>query len=179
MRKLILFAGLPGVGKSTISKKLSKKIGATLVNIDDFKKCDVDPVLVRSQIDPPELRWVYYQKALNYVFGLFERGTATVIMDEVFHLHSLRAQLEALCVQQGVDVLWVEVRCSYQVVKQRLQSKKREGHLLSTQEALNMYLLFRDIFEAFPARGQQCIIVDNETDSAMDVFGNGIFGERV
>ena len=112
MKKLILFAGLPAVGKSTLSMMVSKKTGAKIVNIDDFKKVDVDPVLVKNQIDSPELRWAYYQKALEYAFGLFDQGISTVIMDEVFHLNSLRTQLEYLC-SEKCQVLWVEVRCPY------------------------------------------------------------------
>src|SRR3989338_11673078 len=109
MKKLFLFVGLPGVGKSTISKEVSKKIGAKIVDLDDFKKIDVDPVLVTNQVDPPELRWAYYQKALEYVFSLFDQGVSTVILDEVFHLNSLRTQLEALCTKRRVRGLWVEI----------------------------------------------------------------------
>ena len=86
MKRLLLFAGLPGVGKSTISRGVSKKTGAEIVDIDDFKKTDVDPALVTSQIDPPELRWSYYQKALEHVFGLFEQGIST---DEGLKMHLL------------------------------------------------------------------------------------------
>ncbi len=64
MKKLILFRGLPGAGKSTFSGKVSQLTGATVVDIDDFKKVSVDAVLVKIQIDPPEQRWLYYQRTL-------------------------------------------------------------------------------------------------------------------
>lgn len=174
MKKIILFAGLPGVGKSTISSKLRRKTGAKIVDLDDFKKTDIDSTLVKSQIDPPELRWSYYQRALEYVFGLFDEEISTVIMDEVFHLDSLRTQLETLCVRQDVQVLWVEVQCSYETVEARLKSKRREGHILSTEEALKMHLLFKEIFEKFSVNSQNHIIVNNEIASDMDLLVEGI-----
>jgi predicted kinase len=170
MKKLLLFAGLPGVGKSTISSKFSKKAGAKIVDIDNFKKTNVDPTLVKSQIDPPELRWSYYQKALEHVFGLFEQGILVVLMDEVFHLNSLRIQLETLCAEQCVQVLWIEVRCPYEVVAKRLQLTRREGHILSSEEAIKMNLLFQEIFEKFPTESKNHIIVNNEEIGNVDLL---------
>lgn len=174
MKRLLLFSGLPGVGKTTISDGVRKKIEAKVINLDDFKKIDVDPILVKSQIDPPELRWAYYQKALEHVLSLFDQGISTVIMDEVFHLDSLRARLEALCTEQQVQVLWIEVRCSYDVVARRLQSIKREGHILSADEALKMHRMFEEIFEEFSIHSQNHIVVDNENVSDVDLLVENI-----
>lgn len=168
MKRLILFAGLPGVGKSTISRRVSEETGAKIVDLDDFKKTDVDPILVKSQIDPPELRWSYYQKAVEYVFGLFEQGTSIVIMDEVFHLNSLRNRLETLCAEQQVRVLWVEIKCPYEVVEKRLKATRREGHILSTDEALKMHLMFKEMFEEFSASSPNLVVVNNENGVGVD-----------
>lgn len=174
MKKLILFAGLPGVGKSTVSKAVSKKTGAKIIDIDDFKKIDVDPVLVTNQIDPPEQRWAYYNKALDHAFDLFGQEISIILMDEVFHLNSLRAQLEDRCTKQNVQVTWIEVRCSYGTVEKRLRSTKREWHILSTEEALRMYLLFVGIFEKFSAFSQNHIVVNNENDVDMELLVENI-----
>lgn len=173
LKKLLLFSGLPGVGKSTISKLVSKKTGAKIVDIDYFKKADVDPSLVKIQIDPPEIRWAYYQKALEHTFDIFNSGISMVSMDEVFHLNSLRVQLESLCVKK-CQVLWVEVRCSYDIVKKRLQAKTREGHILSSEEALKMHLRFSEIFEKFSEKIQNHVVVNNENDSDMSLLVESI-----
>ena len=152
----------------------SIKTGAKIVDLDDFKKIDVDPILVKNQVDPPELRWVYYQKALKYAFCLFEQEISTVIMDEVFHLDSLRTKLETLCKERRVQVLWVEVRCPYDIVERRLHSTNREGHILSAEEALRMHLLFKEIFENFSTDGQSHIVVNNEGDMDLDLLVDNI-----
>jgi len=162
MKKLFLLAGLPGVGKSTVAQAMIKKLNAHNVDIDDFKKLVVDPNAVTKEIDPPETRWLYYQHAIQHVVGLFEQGVTTVIMDEVFHLHTLRSQVENVCAKHGVRVHWIEVRCSYETVEKRLNAKSRVGHILSTDEALAMHLLFKNLFEPFPCGSTNHTVVHNE-----------------
>lgn len=170
MKKLFLMAGLPGVGKSTVSKFLSNKLEARIVDIDDFKKIVVDPTTVTKEIDPPEMRWLYYQEAIRHVLGLYDQGVSAVIMDEVFHLCSLRSSLEILCTQHDIEVYWIEVRCSYDTVAKRLRSIGRNGHILSTEEALAMHLRFMEIFEPFTPDNKNHIIIGNEDDVSVDLL---------
>lgn len=162
MKKLLLFSGLPGVGKTTLSREVSRLLGSEIVNLDNFKKTDVDPSLVKTEVDSPEVRWSYYEKAIKHSFSLFNKGAQIVIMDEVFHLSSLRARLERLCTEESVHVYWIEIRCSFIVVEERLRSKKREGHILSTEESLNMYKLFEKTFDNFSVDSENHILINNE-----------------
>jgi predicted kinase len=154
---LVFVSGLPGAGKTTISKKIAKEKGAQILDLDEFKRTDVDPTLVKTQIDPPEVRWGYYKRALEYAFSL----EGTVILDEVFHLESLRTKIENLCDERQVPVQWIEVQCPYEVVEKRLRSAARVGHILSTDEALKMYRLFQEIFEKFPEGKKNYTLVNN------------------
>lgn len=172
MNTIILLAGLPGVGKSTISKLISRKIEAKILDLDDFKKTDVDPVLVKSQIDPPEVRWAYYRKAIECAFSIFEAGDAsTVIIDEVFHLNQLREEFESLCIQMDIQVFWIEVQCPYALIEQRLNAHLRDGHILSTEEALRMNKIFDEIFEKFSANKRNHVTISNVGDVEMLVEG--------
>jgi len=161
MKKVIFVAGLPGAGKSTISEKVARVTEGIIMDIDEIKRSVVDPTLVAKQIDPPELRWKYYQRAVENALALFDQGASTVIIDEVFHLNSLREKMEDLCLKAGIEVWWVCVLCPYEEVEKRLRSKPRQGHLLSTEEALKINLIFRDIFERFPVDKPNCLSVDN------------------
>lgn len=159
MKRIIAFAGLPAVGKSTISQAVSVSLEAPIIDIDQFKKAVVDAELVREQIDPPEVRWSYYQKSLEHAVALLEQGATNVIMDEVFHVQSLRAKFEEYCAERQIQVVWVEVICSYEVVETRLREKGRENHILSTDEALIMHKRFKKLFEPFEAGHH--ILLDN------------------
>jgi predicted kinase len=165
VQRLVCFSGLPGVGKSTLSKAISCKTGATIINIDEFKRMHVDSHLIRSQIDPPEQRWTYYRDSVEHAFKLFNQGVAIAILDEVFHLHSLRARIEDLCGVRGVCVLWVEIQCPHDLIRKRLVTTSREGHILSTDEALKMNLLFQEIFEAFPTDIENHVVIYNDGSS--------------
>lgn len=162
MPQLVCFTGLPGVGKSTISRAVSSCVSAGVIDIDEFKRVHVDPLLVTNQIDPPEQRWLYYQDSIRQAFHLFSQGTAIGILDEIFHLRQLRKQMEDLCATRKVSILWVEVQCPYDLVEQRLINKSREGHILSTDEALRMNRLFSEIYESFPSTSTNHLLVRND-----------------
>ena len=132
------------------------------MDIDEIKRKIVDPNLVTSTVDPPEVRWQCYEKAAEVIFSLLEKGASTIIVDEVFHLADLRQKLEELFLEKGIEVFWLEILCSYVEVERRLQAKARSGHILSTEEALKMNLLFQEIFERFPEGKKNHIIFRNE-----------------
>ncbi len=156
-----MIAGLPGVGKSTLARKIAQENDGVVLDIDHFKRSVVDPRLVTTQIDPPRVRWRYYVKAIKHALSL---DTELVVMDEVFHLHALRERLENFCLRHEIEVEWIEARCSYQVVERRLLAKSRSGHILSTKESLDMYRLFQRIFERFPEGKRNHIVIDNSDE---------------
>jgi predicted kinase len=168
MNKLVLFSGLPGVGKTTISKVFCQKNNGQVIDLDDFKKNDVDPQLVKEEIDPPDVRWGYYQKALDHAQSLFHEGAHLVVMDEVFHLAPLREKIERFCMERNIQVVWIEVRCPYSVVVDRLNKHNREGHLLSRDEALLMHRLFSKIFDPFEDKPGSHILVRNADFASVD-----------
>ncbi len=160
----MLFCGLPGSGKTTLSKEVCRVTSAHLIDLDDFKKVDVDPSSVTSEIDPPEVRWKYYQKGVCEAARLFDGGVKTIVLDEVFHLAELRERINVFCHAKGISTVWVEVKCPYDIVKERLLSKPRIGHILSTAEALAMYQMFTEIFEPFEPCSQHIVINNVDSD---------------
>lgn len=161
MKTLVLTAGLVGVGKSTIAKAIAMATGSNFIDVDDFKKVCVEG-RITNQIDPPEMRWAYYLKALEHAVDIFASGQNLIVMDEVFHLVALRKKLEKFCAERQIRVLWVEVKSTYETAKRRLNKKSRDGHILSTSEALRMHSLFAKVFEPFVGTDHICLNNDND-----------------
>ena len=163
-KTLVACAGLPGAGKSSLAHSLAARDKRVAVlDVDVFKQQLVDPELVTDQIDPPAVRWQYYLAALEETCRLLAtEAISTVVTDEVFHLRALREKIEGFCAERGVRVLWVEVVCSYELVSQRLATKSRPGHLLSSAETLKMYRLFREVFESFPPGQPNHLLINNQ-----------------
>lgn len=144
-KKVLCFAGLPGTGKSTVSRIVSEKTRGLLLDLDIYKKQVVDPKLVTESIDPPDLRWKYYSLAID---GMKLLPHEIVIVDEVFHLGELRRLFEERCAENHMETKWFEVTCPTNLVKERLLIP-RPGHILSPQQAIIMNQLFSDLFEPF------------------------------
>ncbi len=169
MKRLSLLGGLPGSGKSTLARALAKRLGAAIVDIDDFKRGVVDPTALAEGIDPPEVRWQYYQRALSHILDLFEQGVEHVVTDEMFHVGQLRKRIESICVQSGISVLWIEVRCTDEEVVNHLAAHPREGHILNTEQTLRMRREVAQVFDDFHC-GANRLIVSNTglVDDAVD-----------
>ena len=154
----IFIAGLPGIGKTTIAKTIKSFLHPAIhIDIDDFKKQVVDPNLVSKEIDPPEIRWEYYQLAANAAIEATEAGNQYVVMEETFHLSDLREKMTEKVEASGNRVIWVHVTCDLETVKQRA-SKPREGHILTQEETVAMHVEFSELFEGFPEDQQICSI---------------------
>lgn len=165
MSKVIFLAGLPAVGKSTLARQIAKKHNGRVLDIDEIKRKLSDPNLVTSSIDTPEIRWRCYEEAAKQILQFFKDGEHVVIVDEVFHLNELREKLETLLVLGEVEVVWIQVICSFEEIQKRLESKSRIGHILSTDEALKMNILFQEIFEPFPENKNNHSLFYNDTRS--------------
>jgi predicted kinase len=147
-RNLILIAGLPGTGKTTIAKEFVRQMRAISFDIDDVKRRVVPKDAVTEEIDPPEYRYKYYAETIRKLPELFAGSqNNTVIIDETFHLKDFREMWEEAARELNIRVLWIEVVCEEEAVKERLcVGKDRECHILG-DKAYPMYCLFKDAFD--------------------------------
>lgn len=141
-KKIIFLAGLPGVGKTILAQEMGK-CGFYHLRLDKIKQQVVNKKKVVSEIDPPEIRREYYSKALAHIDSI---DRETIVVDEVFHLSSLRQEITATCFSRGWDHLWVFITCPHQEVRRRLQGRKNHP-ILSSKQAWDMYRKMEEVFE--------------------------------
>lgn len=100
---LIIFGGLPGVGKTTIAKALAKQLKAVYLRIDT-----VEQVLKReAQLDGPEGYMVCWAQALeNLKLGM------TVVADSVNAIQVTRNAWQNVANDASVTYLEIELVCS-------------------------------------------------------------------
>ncbi|MEM7068670.1 MAG: AAA family ATPase [Pseudomonadota bacterium] len=108
MPDLIVFSGLPGVGKTTLAKGLAQHFGILLIRIDT-----VEQAYLRSLYKPLEVGDVGYVAAHALAIENLILGNS-VIVDAVHQYAFTRTEWERISEKTGANLLQVNVICSDQ-----------------------------------------------------------------
>ncbi|MGX1673279.1 AAA family ATPase [Streptomyces sp. NPDC055400] len=131
---LIVLAGLPGAGKSSVAEALGRRLAAPVVSVDPIEAAMWRAGVARNQ--PTGL--AAYVVAEAVAGGVLALGQ-TVIADAVNAVEAAREQWRSLADRHGVPVAFIEVVCSDPVVhRQRLVGRSRgiDGFLEPTWGAV-------------------------------------------
>ncbi|STX28531.1 L-seryl-tRNA(Sec) kinase [Legionella beliardensis] len=126
---LIIFGGLPGVGKTTISREIAKHLKAVYLRIDT-----VEQALKNSgkELMGPEGYLISYAIAKeNLSLGL------SVVADSVNPIAITRQDWQAVAISSQVKFLEIEISCSDLLEhKKRIETRTPDilGHKLPTWE---------------------------------------------
>ncbi len=104
--RLIVLAGLPGAGKSSLAREIARRLGAVWLRVDTM-----DQAIWASGTAPEDLQdWTYRAAAAaaadNLALGL------TVVADCVNDWTEARDGWQAAGARAGAEVQWLEVVCS-------------------------------------------------------------------
>ncbi len=166
MKVMICIAGLPAVGKTSVARALNALLSprATHMDIDDIKREVIDSKDLTRDIDPDDIREQYYESMIQRAIAFFDECDY-VIAEEVFHRHYLRNHITRKCSHHGIDVRWVHVLCSEEVVKRRIKIEPRKGHILTTEQTLSFYRKFSDLFDDF-SESENALSLNSENGDA-------------
>jgi predicted kinase len=152
MALLVVFAGLPGSGKSALARGVADAIGATYLRIDSIESAIV------STLTP------FRDNPVGYVIA--ERvaadqliGGRDVVADAVNGVAAARAGWVALAERTAAALRFVEVRCTDAAEhRRRVEERKPEmpGQGIPTWEQVQ-----RRRYEPWPAELPGRIVVDN------------------
>ena len=106
MALLIVFAGLPASGKSTLSRELARRTGAVWLRADSIEQAIKD-----SGVVPGELQDAGYRAAQAAAEDNLRLGR-DVVADCVNDWQIARDGWRLAGERAGADVVWVEVVCS-------------------------------------------------------------------
>jgi predicted kinase len=117
---LIVMAGLPATGKTTVAGVLAKRIGAATVNKDDLRRAVFPPCVLDYSAAQNDLCMEMVYIAVEYIVR--QRPEKNVIIDG--RTYSRRAQVERLFEFAGalaVTPYVIECTCSDDVPRRRLE----------------------------------------------------------
>ena len=110
---LIIFSGLPGVGKTAIARELARQLGAVHLRIDSIEQAIRD-----SELGGPDINDAGYR--VGYVVALDNlRIGRTVIADSVNPLTLTRDAWRDVAKRAAVSAIDVEIQCSGQAEHRR------------------------------------------------------------
>jgi predicted kinase len=154
---LVVFAGLPGSGKSVLARGVADAIGATYLRIDTIESAIVSTLMP------------YRDNPVGYVVA--ERVAADqlaagrdVVADAVNGVAAARSGWVALAARTGAVLRFVEVGCSDLAEhRRRVEARKPEmpGHGVPTWEQVR-----RRRYEPWPPELSGRLVVDNIGDAA-------------
>lgn len=118
---LIAFAGLPGSGKTTLSRALARRIGAAWLRIDT-----IEGALRRAGLSDGAVGAAGYDVAMALAADHLADGLA-VVADAVNPVAASRAGWRAVAARAGAPLLDVEVLCSDAAEHRRRLETRADG----------------------------------------------------
>lgn len=104
---LVVFSGLPGVGKTTLARSTAARLSAAFVRIDEL-----DSALRRAGIEPEQPIGPATYLAANAVAEACLRVGTPVVVDGVNALEAIRDGWREVASRTGAPLRVVEVVCS-------------------------------------------------------------------
>jgi predicted kinase len=103
---LVVFAGLPGVGKSTIARQLAKQLHAAHLRIDTIEQAVTDATSLTQPLGP-----------VGYLIGYAVapdqlRNGVSVVADSVNPIAVTRSAWRQIGIRHGARIVEVEIICS-------------------------------------------------------------------
>lgn len=162
---LIVLAGLPGTGKSTLARRLAQELPAIVLDKDVVRAALFPPTEIEYSTPQDDLCVEIMLRVAAYI--LAKDPQKYVILDG--RTYSRRYQVEAVrgfAQEQGVACTLIECVCSDETVRRRLQRDRAEGLHPATNRDYEMYLSVKARSESISGPK---LVIDTDQDLELAV----------
>jgi predicted kinase len=157
---LILVCGLPGTGKSTVSKAIAERTKALLFNTDVVRK----ELFSRPAYTQEEKDLVY--KMLFEMAEKFLKQSKNIVLDGTFYKEELRSRVKEIAQRNRSAFAIVEVVCSEKTAKRRLDERAKSESLSDAD-----FCVYRKIREQFEPIREKHFVVDTGKNVGRQIAG--------
>lgn len=114
---LVVYCGLPGVGKSLASAYTAEQLSATRYRSDELRKqLFPEPTYTETETE------LTYEAVLSRGQATLESGS-TAVLDATFRSKRFRDWAAATARDAGVDTQFVRVTCDVDIVRDRIENR--------------------------------------------------------
>lgn len=149
---IVIVCGLPGVGKTTLAKKLVPLINAIVLSTDKIRK-----ELIASPTYEKEERKLIYDVMILLAKYLDHSGT-NCILDATFNKEDSRTEVKKKLGIQDKKFFVIECVCQENIVVRRIKDRKHDD----SDADIEVYQKMKKFYE--PVKGKH-ITVDTSQDS--------------
>ena len=153
---LIIFGGLPGSGKSTISSRLAEQLSAIYLRIDS-----IETAIKNSSLKPKEENEAGYLIAYEIAKDNLLLGH-TVIADSVNPIEASRNSWKNVAIEQNKKFLEIEIICSNKE-EHKNRIMKRNGNIYDNTPLTKLESITQHIYEPW-----------NNIDLQLDTFNTSV-----
>lgn len=160
---LLIMAGLPGTGKSTLARQLARQVRGHVLDKDRVRDALFAPERIEFSTDQDDLVVSLMLQAAAHIWWKDER--ATIILDgRVFSKNSQLKQVTEFADRLGQPWRVIECVCSEPTAKQRIATDSQQGTHPAANRSSALYDSVKSRFEPIP---EPKVVVD--TDSKINV----------